>query len=73
MKLLGIHTGADLKTWTQAGLTQAFGKVGSYYYQVAIAEDNRPVNPNCIRKSIGAERSFFKDLVQITANLGNNL
>ncbi|MBE9061100.1 DNA polymerase IV [cf. Phormidesmis sp. LEGE 11477] len=65
MKALGIHTGADLKRWTQAELTQAFGKVGSYYYRVARAEDNRPVNPNRIRKSIGAERSFFKDLVQI--------
>lgn len=65
MKSLGIQTGADLKTWTQAKLTQAFGKVGSYYYRVARAEDNRPVNPNRIRKSIGAERSFFKDLSRI--------
>ncbi|EDX84921.1 ImpB/MucB/SamB family [Synechococcus sp. PCC 7335] len=65
MKSLGIHTGADLKTWTQAELTQTFGKVGSYYYRVARAEDNRPVNPNRIRKSIGAERSFFRDLSQI--------
>ncbi len=65
MKSLGIHTGADLKTWTQAELTQTFGKVGGYYYRVARAEDSRPVNPNRIRKSIGAERSFFKDLVRI--------
>ena len=64
MKSLGIHSGADLKSWTQAELTKAFGKVGSYYYKVARAEDNRPVNPNRIRKSIGAERSFFKDLRQ---------
>ncbi|MEL7330859.1 MAG: DNA polymerase IV [Cyanobacteria bacterium J06560_2] len=62
MKALGIHSGADLKSWRQAELIKAFGKVGSYYYKVARAEDNRPVNPNRPRKSIGAERSFFKDL-----------
>lgn len=64
MKALGIYSGSDLKSWTQAELIKAFGKVGSYYYKVARAEDNRPVNPNRIRKSIGAERSFFKDLRQ---------
>lgn len=65
MKSLGIHAGADLKKWTQVELIKAFGKVGSYYYKVARAEDNRPVNPNRLRKSIGAERSFFQDLRQM--------
>lgn len=62
MKALGIHTGADLKQWDQPQLVATFGKVGNYYYRVVRAEDNRPVNPNRIRKSIGAERSFFEDL-----------
>ncbi|MEL6551838.1 MAG: DNA polymerase IV [Cyanobacteria bacterium J06621_11] len=66
MKSLGIHTGADLKSWSQPALVKAFGKVGHYYYKVARAEDSRPVNPNRIRKSIGAERSFSKDLQQLT-------
>ena len=66
MKSLGIHTGADLKRWSQAELIKAFGKVGKYYYKVARAVDNRPVNPNRIRKSIGAERSFSTDLQQLT-------
>ncbi|MEL6605965.1 MAG: DNA polymerase IV [Cyanobacteria bacterium J06614_10] len=65
MKSLGIYTGADLKSWTEAQLVQAFGKVGRYYYRVVRAQDNRPVNPNRIRKSIGAERSFFEDLQQL--------
>lgn len=64
MKALGIETGADLKGWEKDQLVAAFGKAGSYYYQVVRAEDNRPVNPNRIRKSIGAERSFFEDLRQ---------
>ncbi|MGC1220033.1 MAG: DNA polymerase IV [Phormidesmis sp.] len=66
MKALGIHSGAELKSWTQLELTKAFGKAGSYYYKVARAEDSRPVNPHRIRKSIGAERSFFEDLRQIS-------
>lgn len=64
MKALGIETGADLKQWERLRLIAAFGKVGDYYYKVVRAEDNRPVNSHRIRKSIGAEKSFFKDLRQ---------
>lgn len=64
MKSHGIETGADLKEWDRNRLIATFGKVGDYYYRVVRAEDNRPVNPNRIRKSIGAERSFSKDLRQ---------
>ncbi|WP_242036452.1 DNA polymerase IV [Leptolyngbya sp. FACHB-321] len=62
MQALGIHTGFDLKQWSEADLRQHFGKTGSYYYRVARAEDERPVNPNRSRKSIGAEQSFAEDL-----------
>jgi DNA polymerase-4 len=62
MQALGIHSGADLRQWSEADLVQTFGKVGHYYYWVARGQDDRPVNPNRIRKSIGAERSFSEDL-----------
>lgn len=62
MRALGIETGADLKQWSRDELLATFGKVGDYYYRVVRADDNRPVNPNRIRKSIGAEKSFFEDL-----------
>jgi DNA polymerase-4 len=62
MHNLGIHTGADLKQYSQAELVRHFGKVGHFYYLIARAEDNRIVEPNRIRKSIGAETSFTKDL-----------
>ena len=62
MRNLGIHTGADLKRWSQVELVRRFGKVGQFYYRAARGEDVRPVNPNRIRKSIGAERSFAADL-----------
>lgn len=62
MHELGIHSGLDLKTRTEAELVQSFGKVGRFYYQIARAQDDRPVNPNRIRKSVGAETSFDPDL-----------
>jgi DNA polymerase IV len=65
MHELGIHTGADLKHWSEIDLVQQFGKTGHFYYQIARGIDERPVNPNRIRKSIGAETSFDPDLEDI--------
>jgi len=51
-----------------------FGKVGHFYYGVARGIDPRPVNPNRIRKSIGAERSYspdLKTLEEMTTELGH--
>jgi DNA polymerase IV len=62
MQELGIHTGADLKQHSDRELVQHFGKVGRFYYQISRGIDDRPVNPNRIRKSIGAETSFDPDL-----------
>jgi DNA polymerase-4 len=62
MHSLGIHTGADLKQRSLAELTRHFGKVGHHYYKIALAEDDRAVEPNRVRKSIGAETSFAMDL-----------
>jgi DNA polymerase IV len=65
MHELGIHTGADLKHWSEIGLVQQFGKTGHFYYQIVRGIDERPVNANRIRKSIGAETSFDPDLEDI--------
>jgi DNA polymerase-4 len=43
-------------------LTNYFGKAGKYYYEVSRGIDNRSVNPNRIRKSIGAENTFSESL-----------
>jgi DNA polymerase IV len=67
MHALGIYTGADLRQWAEADLVKHFGKVGRFYYRVARGQDERPVNPNRIRKSIGAERSYSPDLISLTA------
>jgi DNA polymerase-4 len=67
MERLGIHTGADLKQWSELELVAHFGKVGHHYYRVARGQDDRPVDPHRIRKSIGAERSFAEDFRDLTA------
>ncbi|WP_281349586.1 DNA polymerase IV [Fulvivirga aurantia] len=63
MHKMGINTGLDLKKWSEYSLIDRFGKSGRYYYRIARAIDNREVNPNRIRKSLGAENTFSKDLL----------
>ncbi|MBD2757047.1 DNA polymerase IV [Spirosoma sp. BT704] len=62
MNQLGIFTGLDLRAQSEAFLSRHFGKVGKHYYGIARAIDERPVTPNRIRKSIGAETTFEQDL-----------
>jgi len=59
---LGIKTGADLKRYSKAQLIQIFGKSGGYFFDIAHGLDDRPVEPNRIRKSIGKETTFSEDL-----------
>ena len=61
MHAAGIVTGADLKQWTLDDLIQRFGKAGSWYYQLARGQDDRPVNPDRTRKSSGSETTFDAD------------
>jgi DNA polymerase-4 len=58
----GIFTGLNLKQYSESSLIRWFGKAGKYYYHVARGVDNRAVNPNRIRKSLGAERTYEVDL-----------
>src|SRR5262249_46030879 len=63
MNKLGIYTGLDLRGQTQAFLNAHFGKAGDYFYPLARAEDDRPVVADHARKSLGAERTFSRDLL----------
>jgi DNA polymerase-4 len=58
----GIRNGADLRQRSLIELVRQFGKAGRHYYHLVRAEDDRPVNPNRVRKSIGAERTFGEDI-----------
>lgn len=64
MHKMGIFTGKELKTKTVDFLTSHFGKVGRYYYDIAQGIDNRQVNPDSIRKSIGVENTFDRDFTE---------
>jgi len=67
MNRLGIHDGLDLRAQTMAFLRQHFGKAGPHYYWIARGVDERPVRPDRIRKSVGAENTFAADLATLEA------
>ncbi|WP_236582122.1 DNA polymerase IV [Sphingobacterium spiritivorum] len=65
MKKLGIHTGADMKQWTEEALLRHFGKTGKFFYNIVRGIDNRPVQPNRQTKSISVEDTFAQDIADI--------
>jgi DNA polymerase IV len=72
MRALGIETGADLRAQTLDFLQDRFGKAGSWYYNIARGRDDRLVQPDRERKSLGSETTFSEDLsdpVQIEAGV----
>ncbi len=62
MHRLGIRNGADLLAWSKWDLNKHFGKVGTFYYNIARAIDERPVRTERIPKSIGKEKTFTRDV-----------
>jgi DNA polymerase-4 len=62
MNRLGIATGLDLRAQTLPFLQRHFGKSGAYFYWIARGVDERPVRPDRVRKSVGAENTFAQDL-----------
>jgi DNA polymerase-4 len=70
MKRLGIETGADLERVPLTLLREHFGKAGEHYHRIVRGIDDRPVNPDRVRKSWGAETTFQTDLADVDAMLG---
>ena len=62
MEALGIITGADLRAQPLDLLQRHFGKAGAHFHSISRGIDNRLVQPNRVRKSIGAEDTFMQDL-----------
>ncbi|MFT9424547.1 MAG: DNA polymerase IV [Acetobacter syzygii] len=62
MNALGIHTGADLRACPLDILKHHFGKAAAFYHGIAHGVDNRPVEANRPRKSLGKETTFIEDL-----------
>ncbi|HAT1803253.1 TPA: DNA polymerase IV [Legionella pneumophila] len=59
---LNIKTCADLQRYSVEYLLQKFGTMGQRLYELVRGIDNRPVNPERIRKSISVEETYPKDL-----------
>ncbi|HHU40771.1 MAG TPA: DNA polymerase IV [Fermentimonas caenicola] len=68
---LGIRTGYDLKQWSELDLVKEFGKAGSTYWHFARGIDDREVESERVRKSLGAEVTFMDDLDEIVDILGS--
>ncbi len=62
MERLGIETGADLRARSLDWLRAHFGSSAEWYHAIARGIDERPVNPNRVRKSSGSETTFDRDL-----------
>ena len=62
MERLGLLLGKDVRAQSREFLDGHFGKSGAYYYWASRGVDHRAVNPNQIRKSIGSETTFSRDL-----------
>lgn len=64
MHRMGIFTGLQLRRCSQQHLREVFGKMGQIYYNFARGIDNRPVETDWVRKSVGCERTFEEDLFE---------
>jgi len=62
MYQMGIYTGKDLKTKSEAFLIEHFGKSGGHYYRIVRGIHRSEVKPNRERKSLAAERTFNENI-----------
>ncbi|MGL6037080.1 MAG: DNA polymerase IV [Legionella sp.] len=61
---LNIFSCADLHQYPLAFLIEHFGKFGQQLYYQARGVDNRPVQPNRLRKSLSVETTFQQDITE---------
>jgi DNA polymerase-4 len=62
MNRLGIFTALDLRAKDEAFLRKHFGKAGAHYFNICRGIDHRAICANRVRKSVGAENTFPRDL-----------
>ena len=58
----GWYTGADLRKQSLSNLVKHFGKSGQFFYDVVRGIHLSPVRPQRRPKSVGAERTFNKNI-----------
>jgi DNA polymerase IV len=62
---LGVSTCGDLQRYSRVELIEQFGKFGLELYSLCRGIDDRPVEPDRIRKSLSSERTFPRDLTSL--------
>lgn len=62
MKALKLNTIGDLYTKSENELSSQFGKMGKRLYYFSRGQDSRGVSSERIRKSLGKERTYGKDI-----------
>ncbi|MFP4068926.1 MAG: DNA polymerase IV [Verrucomicrobiota bacterium] len=65
MARMGIETCADLQQLERTELAQKFGSFGLELYHLCRGIDERPVQPNRMRKSLSNERTFDRNLEEL--------
>jgi len=61
----GLHTVGDLARAEPKELVRRFGAHGLRLHELAHGRDNRPVDPDQVRKGISAETTFGEDLCKL--------
>jgi DNA polymerase IV len=64
---LGIQTCGDLQKYSLTEMIQVFGRWGRELYALCRGEDDRPVEPNRIRKSLSNECTYSQNLKSLDA------
>ncbi|ELZ5940999.1 MULTISPECIES: DNA polymerase IV [Providencia] len=59
---MGLETCADVQHYDAVTLIKAMGKFGQVLWERCHGIDERPVNPDRLRKSVGVERTLVKDI-----------
>lgn len=67
LKTLNIKTCGDLHHYSMEYLSNEFGVMGQRLYDLARGVDDRPVNPERVRKSISVEETYLQDLPDVAA------
>lgn len=62
---MGIATIADLRAQPLAWLEKRFGRHGSVLYRYSRGVDQRPVRTERVRKSLGHERTYARDIADL--------
>ena len=64
MHRIGVFTGEQLREVSRHHLCEVFGKMGNVYYDFARGIDLRPVVADYVRKSVGCEQTYLRDISQ---------